>query len=97
MFVLSENDVRKTGFMEARELKFGDTFIQKDDELVLENVKIAVCEYSDSDDDIVYVPLVPKETHNLQEFGDIRSDNYISSSGNVCLVKVVVEGVSKNV
>ncbi|QKN85253.1 hypothetical protein KNV08_gp101 [Vibrio phage Quinn] len=98
MFVTVENHKSEPECIQADTLKFGDAFVRYGDELDIKNVLVAVCVYSEDDNDIFFVPLVPRH-HNigLQEFCDVRNDHYIDSSTQVVPVKVVVAEVVKNV
>ncbi|QCQ57602.1 hypothetical protein KNV09_gp101 [Vibrio phage Athena] len=98
MFVTVENHKSEHECIQADTLKFGDAFVRYGDELDIKNVLVAVCVYSEDDNDIFFVPLVPKTTNMvLPEYGDVRHDHYIDSSTQVVPVKVVVAEVVKNV
>lgn len=73
----------------ARDLKEGQLFLQAGERLAPDNVKMAVCRYSDDDNDVVYIyPFANKRL--CEGMGELRND-YVSESCEVQLVNFVGE------
>lgn len=76
----------------ASDLLQGQAFVIRGEDIELKNVKIALCTYSETDEDVVYLPINSASAHKTDCLR-FQDNYYISEDAEVVPVVLEVEDV----
>lgn len=90
--IIHKKDAKTKKEFLARDLLQGQAFVIRGEDIELKNVKIALCSFSDSDSDVVYLPLNSVGV-DVADMSDFRDQYFVDENKVVVPVVLEVEDV----
>ncbi|BBL19175.1 hypothetical protein KIT04_006 [Vibrio phage KIT04] len=90
--IVQKKEVKDKKEFLASDLLQGQAFVIRGEDIELKNVKIALCTYTDTDEDVVYLPINSASAYRT-DWSAFRDNNYISEDAEVVPVVLEVEDV----
>lgn len=90
--IVHKKEVKDKKEFLARDLLQGQAFVIRGEDIELKNVKIALCSYSETDEDVIYLSINSASAHKT-DWSIFRDNYFISEDAEVVPVVLEVEDV----